>query len=69
MSNEKAVAKFLEKKAIIDNAIARLQALSEDHFEVSPDEIHWGHVGDLEAYAEDLVKITDRAFNEGEFAE
>jgi hypothetical protein len=47
----------------------RLQALSNDHFNAHPDEINWGHVGDLGHYAELLKQITDSAFNEGEHAE
>ena len=48
--------------------LARLQALSDDHFGYSPDEITWSHVGTLEHYAELLKRITDSAFNEGEHA-
>jgi hypothetical protein len=67
-NQEKALDAFLAKKAEIDERLARLQALSDDHFEVHPDEIDWGHVGDLGRYAELLRQITDIAFNEGEHA-
>ena len=60
---------FIAKKAEIDEAIRRLQELSENHFNVSPDEVHWGHVGTLGYYAEKLRQITDQAFQEGEWAE
>jgi hypothetical protein len=60
---------FLAKKAEIDAMLARLQALSDEHFNSHPDEIHWGHVGDLEYYASLLKRITDSAFKEGEHAE
>lgn len=60
---------FLAKKAEIDAMLARLQALSDEHFNSHPDEIHWGHVGDLEHYANLLTRITDSAFKEGEFVE
>ena len=63
--NTAALDAFLAKKAEIDTMIARLQALSAEHFEVSPDEINWGHVGTLEHYAELLKRITDAAFREG----
>jgi len=49
--------------------LARLQALSDDHFHKHPDKIHWGHVGTLEHYASLLKRITDSAFGEGEHAE
>ena len=60
---------FIAKKAAIDAMLARLQALSDDHFDTHPDEVHWGHVGNLEYYAELLKRITDSAFKEGEHAE
>ena len=60
---------FIAKKAAIDTMLARLQALSDDHFDTHPDEVHWGHVGNLDYYAELLKRITDSAFKEGEHAE
>lgn len=63
--NSAAIEAFLAKKAEIDTMLARLQALSADHFEASPDEVHWGHVGTLGFYAEQLKRITDAAFKEG----
>ncbi len=67
--NTTALDAFLAKKAEIDTMLARLQALSADHFETSPDEVNWGHVGTLGFYAEQLQRITDAAFKEGEHAE
>jgi len=46
-----------------------LQALSDDHFNYSSDEINWCHVGTLGYYAELLKRVTDSAFQEGEHAE
>lgn len=45
--NSKALNAFLAAKHEIDGMLARLATLSADHFETSPDEIHWGHVGTL----------------------
>ena len=67
--NSKAVAAFIAKKAEIDAMLARLTTLSEDHFDVDVDTLHWGHVGDLDHYAGLLKRITDSAFREGEHAE
>jgi len=67
--NSKALKAFTETKSEIDAMLARLQALSDDHFEATPDEINWGHVGSLKDYAGLLRRITDSAFQEGEFAE
>ena len=49
--------------------LARLQALSDANFGSDPDALHWGHVGNLDHYAELLKRITDSAFKEGEHAE
>ena len=68
-SREQALAAFVSKKAEIDRCSTRLQALSDDHFNYSPDEIDWGHVGTLGYYAEMLKRVTDSAFKEGECAE
>ena len=68
-NHEAALAAFIEKKAEIDTMLARLQRLSDDHFNAHPDEINWGHVGTLEHYASLLKRITDSAFGEGEFAD
>lgn len=48
--------------------LARLQALSDDHFEVHPDDVNWSHVDHVAHYANLLQQITDMAFNEGEHA-
>ena len=68
-NNTKALDAFIAAKTEIDAMLARLQALSDDHFETSPDEINWGHVGTLNHYRAKLREITDMAFNEGEHAE
>jgi hypothetical protein len=68
-NKEAAVNAFIGKKAEIGEMLARLQSLSDDHFNAHPDEINWGHVGTLEHYASLLKRITDSAFGEGEYAE
>ena len=67
-SKEEALAAFVSKKAEIDAMLTRLQALSDDHFNYSPDHITWDHVGTLGYYAELLKRVTDMAFHEGEHA-
>jgi len=68
-SKEQALAAFVSKKAEIDAMLTRIQALSDDHFNHSADEITWDHVGTLGHYAELLTRVTDSAFKEGEHAE
>ena len=48
--------------------LARLVALSDDHFNTNPDAINWGDVGTLTHYRDRLREITDSAFSEGEYA-
>ena len=64
-----ALDAYIARKIEIDAMLARLTALSADHFNVAPDEVDWGHVGTLAHYAELLKRITDSAFREGEYAE
>jgi hypothetical protein len=66
--NTKALDAFLAAKFEIDAMLERLAALSADHFETSPEEINWGHVGTLSHHASLLRRITDMAFKEGEHA-
>ena len=68
-NREQALAAFMARKAEIDAMLARLTALSADHFDASPEEINWGHVGTLGYHAKLLRQITDMAFKEGEHAE
>lgn len=67
-SKEQALAAFVSKKAEIDTMLARLQALSDDHFNYSPEDVTWNHVGTLGYYGELLKRVTDSAFHEGEHA-
>ena len=67
--NTKAINAFIAARVEIDAMLERLATLSADHFETSPDEINWGHVGTLHHYRDRLREITDSAFKEGEHAE
>jgi hypothetical protein len=68
LDNSQALAAFMAKKGQIDAMLVRLRDLSDDHFDIDPDTLHWGHVGTLEHYAGLLQRITDAAFREGEHA-
>jgi hypothetical protein len=67
-SNQDALATFVQKKAEIDAMLARLQALSDEHFGIAPDEVTWSDVGSLGHHAELLRRITNMAFSKGEHA-
>ena len=64
-----ALDAYIARKTEVDTMLARLTALSDDHFNVAPDKVDWGHIGTLAHYAELLKRITDSAFKEGEHAE
>lgn len=68
-NNAKPLDAFIQRKTEIDAALARIKTLSDEHFNVHPDEVSWGDVGTLADYAELLKRITDSAFHEGEFAD
>ena len=68
MTTRTALDAFLEHKATIDQELKMLKAMADDHFEVDPDGINWGHVGDLERIAQELQAINDRLYKRGEYA-
>ena len=68
-TNDASLHAFIAAKTEIDAMLARLAALSADHFETGPDEIHWGHVGTLNHYRARLREIIDIAFRTGEYRE
>ena len=67
-NQEAALAAFIGKKAEIDEMLARLRSLSDDHFGFDTEAVNWGAVGSLDHVASDLREITDSAFGEGEHA-
>ncbi len=69
LNQDAALAAFIGKKAEIDEMLARLQALSDDHFNFDPEAVNWGSVGSISSVASDLRQITDFLFGEGEHAE
>jgi hypothetical protein len=68
-NNDAALGAFVARKAQIDALLDRLAALSAEHFRVAPDDVNWGHVGNLDSYAALLKRMTNSAFQEGEFAQ
>jgi len=68
-TNGAALAAFVARKAEIDAALDRIRAASDDHFFVSSEDVHWGHVTALADHAALLKRITDAIFAEGEHAQ
>jgi hypothetical protein len=63
-----ALDAFIAAKTEIDSMLARLQALSADHFNAAPNSVNWADVGSLNHFRARLREITDMAFSEGEHA-
>jgi hypothetical protein len=66
--NREALAAFVARKAEVDTLLARLAALSADHFNRAPDDVTWADVGTLSGYLKGLREVSDAAFHEGEHA-
>ena len=64
-TNERALAAFVATKTEIDRLLSELAALSADHFQASPDEITWGHVGTANHIRDRLQEIASFATGNG----
>lgn len=61
-----ALDAYIEKKAEFDHLLSKLQEVSSEHFDIQPDKINWGHVGDITKYTYILRQITDVVFKQSE---
>lgn len=52
--NKNALNKFVKINDDIKNMVSKLQNLSDDHFDRSPEDIDWGNVGDLSSIAKGI---------------
>ena len=64
-----ALHAYIAEKMEIDKTLARIEAMSDDHFNTAPNEIYRGQVGTLAHYAEPLKRITDSTYRGGGHAE
>lgn len=55
--NEKALDRFLAIVSEIRTATEANQEAADDHFDLTPEEIHWGHVGDATRTLEGLKDV------------
>jgi hypothetical protein len=67
-NNSAAVVAFITRKAEIDVILARLSTLSDEHFNIAPDDVTWADVSTLGSYLSVLRRVRDAAFHEGEHA-
>ena len=67
-NNEAALNAFVAAKFKIDALLARIQDLSDEHFNTNPESVNWSDVSTLNYYASILRQVIDSAFSEGENA-
>lgn len=60
MKNEKALQAFMENMSDAKTLFEKLQAHINDHMGINPDDINWGHVGDIGYIVEKLTALFDR---------
>jgi hypothetical protein len=56
-ATEEPLDRFLAIVREIRSTLEAIQEAADDHFELTPDEIHWGHVGDAQRTLSDLKEI------------
>lgn len=52
----KAIDRLIAIKGEVDELLAQLQRVSDDHFGAAPDKVNWGHVGDA-AHVRDMLRV------------
>jgi hypothetical protein len=55
--NAEALAAFIARKAEIDRLLEQLLAHSHEHLDLAREEVHWGHVGELEDWLGCLRRV------------
>ena len=63
--NEKALARFIEINGEIETVLGELHDANCEHYGLSPEEIHWGHVGDANRTLAGLKEILAAIRGEG----
>ena len=53
--NEKPLDEFIARVGKIDAALETIKVANNDHYDLSPDEVHWGHVGDVGRVVPDFL--------------
>ena len=64
-----ALQAYMENQTVALALIERIHEAIENHDDApAPEQIHWGHVGDIAEIRSQLQAISDRLFLEGEYA-
>ena len=56
-SRERALGEFMARVTKIGAALETIQAANDEHYGLTPEEIHWGHVGDAGRVLQGLEEI------------
>jgi len=56
-NNEKALERFHAVVSDVRDALEAIEEANDGHYDLSPDEIHWGHVGDVQRTLDGLKGI------------
>jgi len=62
MDNQKAQDAFMEKLAYIKDAVKEIEGYIDEHMNLNPNEINWGHVGNASQIAGQLTEILEFMF-------
>lgn len=55
--NEEALGRFVEIVTQIRGVLEAIGEATDEHFDLTPEEIHWGHVGDAGRTLAGLTEI------------
>ena len=67
-ADKTALETFVAGKLEFDDLLERLKDKSDDHFDVDPERVDWGHVGTLYMRLASLRTLCDHVFKEGQHA-
>jgi hypothetical protein len=56
-SRERALEEFIARVGRIEDALETIKAANDEHYDLSPKEINWGHVGDVGRVLQGLEEI------------
>jgi hypothetical protein len=56
-TNEAALARFMEIVGEIETTLEAIQEANSEHYDLAPEQIHWGHVGDVGRTLADLKNV------------
>ena len=59
--NAEAFAAFIARKGEIDRLLEQLLAHTHEHLNLAPEEVHWGHVGEMDDWLACLRRVAKLA--------